>query len=174
MSHNSGLELAVTNAFMKTAPAAPPVTASAQRPVLPHWRTSDTCAGYLQLRARDKMDLSGLAPYVCLDFGHADGSCDVDLAEHDIPHAFLHLTLRAKALANKDGPFDTSDPFYTISRIDDAGSLAEEPVVVFVSTVRALVRVCEEMREERRGGSACSPIKNVVCVCVCVGVFVCM
>ena len=77
--------------------------------------------------------------YVCLDFGHADGSCDVDLAEHDIPHAFLHLTLRAKALANKDGPFDTSDPFYTISRIDDAGSLAEEPVVVFVSTVRALV-----------------------------------
>ena len=124
---------------MNTAPAAAPVTVSAERPVPPHWRTSDTCAGYLQLRARDKMDLSGLARYVCLDFGHADGSCDVDLAEHDIPHAFLHLTLHAKALANKDGPFDTSDPFYTISRIDDAGSLAEEPVVVFVSTVRALV-----------------------------------
>ena len=134
MSHNSGLELAVTRA----GPRAEGLGAGGKTNPQ-HWRTSDTCAGYLQLRTRDKMDLSGLARYVCLDFGHADGSCDVDLAEHDIPHAFLHLTLRAKALANKDGPFDTSDPFYTISRIDDAGSLAEEPVVVFVSTVRALV-----------------------------------
>jgi Ca2+-dependent lipid-binding protein len=41
----------------------------------------------------------------------------------------------SQALKNMDGLFGKSDPFYTISRVDDAGSLSETSSVVYTSNV---------------------------------------
>ena len=94
-----------------------------------------TCAGYFKFASNEmSADLDHAARYLCLDF-HADDDTCQHLAAREIASAFLHLTLSARDLKNTHILLGQTDSFYTISRIDDAGSLAESSVVVYTSPV---------------------------------------
>ena len=87
-----------------------------------------TSAGYFQFKTTGIQYGEGsVGRYLSLDLSQSDEhkASTESLENSCIPTAFVHVLVAATALKNMDGLFGKSDPFYTISRVDDPGSLEE-------------------------------------------------